>query len=61
MNLIKLQKCVVNHEEYLRKLVRILNEKEKYSPDRDAFDYYGIRDIEIYLMMLVKKIITNQY
>ena len=35
------------NEEYLRKLVRILNDKEKYSPyDRDDFDYYGIRDIE---------------
>ena len=33
--------------EYLRKLVRILNDKEKYSPyDRDDLDYYGIRDIE---------------
>ena len=31
--------------EYLRKLVRILNDKEKYSPyDRDGLDYYGIRD-----------------
>ena len=35
------------NEEYLWKLVRILNDKEKYSPyDRDDFDYYGIRDIE---------------
>ena len=35
------------NEEFLRKLVRILNDKEKYSPyDRDDFDYYGIRDIE---------------
>ena len=35
------------NDEYLRKLVRILNDKEKYSPyDRDDFDYYGIRDIE---------------
>ena len=35
------------NEEYRRKLVRILNDKEKYSPyDRDDFDYYGIRDIE---------------
>ena len=34
------------NDEYLRKLVRILNDKEKYSPyDRDDFDYYGIRDI----------------
>ena len=35
------------NEEYLRKLVRILNDKEKYSLyDRDDLDYYGIRDIE---------------
>ena len=35
------------NDEYLRKLVRNLNNKEKYSPyDRDDFDYYGIRDIE---------------
>ena len=34
------------NDEYLRKLVRILNNKEKYHPyDRDDFDYYGIRDI----------------
>ena len=33
--------------EYLRKLVRILNDKEKYGPyDRDDFDYFEIRDIE---------------
>ena len=32
------------NEEYFRKLVRILNDKEKYSPyDRDDLDYYGIR------------------
>ena len=35
------------NDEYLRKLVRILNNKEKHSPyDRDDLDYYGIRDIE---------------
>ena len=35
------------NDEYLRKLVRNLNNKEKYSPyDRDDFDYYGIRDTE---------------
>ena len=34
--------------EYLRKLVRILNDKGKHSPyDRDDIDYYGMRDIEI--------------
>ena len=33
--------------EYLRKLVRFFNDKEKHSPyDRDDLDYYGIRDIE---------------
>ena len=33
-----------NHE-YLTKLVRNLNRKEKYNLyDRDDFDYYGIRD-----------------
>ena len=32
--------------EYLRKLVRVLNDKEKCSLyDRGDFDYYGIRDI----------------
>ena len=35
-------------QEYLRKLVRILNDKERHSLyDRDVFDYYGIRDILI--------------
>ena len=34
--------------KYLRKLVRILNNKEKYGPgNRDDFDYYGITDIPI--------------
>ena len=34
------------NDEYLRKLVKILNNKEKYHPyDRDNFAYYGIRDI----------------
>ena len=34
-------------DEYLRKLVRNLNNKEKYHPyDCDALDYYGMRDIE---------------
>ena len=36
-----------NIDEYLRKLVKNLNNKEIYTPyDRDDFDYYGIRDIE---------------
>ena len=44
------------NDEYLRKLVRILNDKGKHSPyDRHNLDYYGKRDIE----RLVKKIITN--
>ena len=35
------------NNEYLRKLVRILNNKEKYIPyDRDDRDYYRIRDIK---------------
>ena len=35
------------NDEYLRKLLRILNDKEKHAPyDRDDHDYYGIRDIE---------------
>ena len=35
------------NDEYLRKLVRILNDKEKHSPyDPDGLDYYGKRDIE---------------
>ena len=35
------------NDEYLRKLVRIFNDKEKHAPyDRDDLDYYGIRDIE---------------
>ena len=34
------------NDEYLRKLVRILNDKEKHSPyDHEDLDYYGIRDI----------------
>ena len=50
------------NDEDLRKIVGKLNNKEKYSPyDRDDFDYYGIRDIEIYLMRLVKKTVINQY
>ena len=35
------------NDKYLRKIVRILNDKEEYSLyDGDDFDYYGIRDIE---------------
>ena len=34
-------------QDYIRKLVRILNDKEEHSLyDRDDFGYYGIRDIE---------------
>ena len=44
-NLSELEK--EENDEYLRKLVSNLNDKEKYSPyDRDDFDYHGIRDIE---------------
>ena len=36
------------NDEYLRKLVRILNNKEKYGPsNRDNFDYDEITDIPI--------------
>ena len=36
------------NDEFLQKLVRILNDKEKHiSNGRDDLDYYGIRDIEI--------------
>ena len=36
------------NDEYLRKLVRILNNKEKHGPnDRDDIDYFGIRDLFI--------------
>ena len=35
------------NDEYLGKLVRILNNKEEHGPnDHDDFDYFGIRDIE---------------
>ena len=38
------------NDEYLRKLVRILNDKEKHSLyDRVDLDYYGIKDIPILL------------
>ena len=38
------------NNEYLRKLVRILNDKEKHGPhNRDDLDYNGITDIEILL------------
>ena len=36
------------NDEYLRKLVRILNDKEKYCQvNGDDFNYYGIIDISI--------------
>ena len=58
--------------EYLRKLVRILNDKEKHSPyDRDDLDYCGIRDIEnlfdevseedYYKSILVKSFFKGNY
>ena len=47
--------------DYLVKLVKTVNKKEKYQyHDRDDLDYYGIKDIEIYLVMLMMLIITNQ-
>ena len=37
-----------SNDEYLIKLARILDDKEKYGPgDRDDLDYYGIMDIPI--------------
>ena len=57
------------NDEYLRKLVRILNDKEKNSPyDRDDLDYYGIRDSEeeaseedYYKPILVKSSFKSNY
>ena len=50
------------NDEYLRKLVRIINNKEKHGPgDRDDFDYFGIRQIENLFNGVLKKSITNQY
>ena len=48
----------IEENEYLRKLVRILNDKEKYSPyDRDDFDYFEIRDID----NLLDEVSKNDY
>ena len=49
--------------EYLRKFVRIVDNKEKFCPgNHDDFDYNGITDIPILFgVRLVKKIIANQY
>ena len=45
------------NDEYLRKLVRNLNNKEKYSLyDRDDFDCYGVRD-----NFLFDKVIEEDY
>ena len=49
------------NDEYLRKLVRILNNKEYSLYDRDDFDYYEIREIENLFNEVSEKIITNQY
>ena len=60
------------NDEYLRKLVRILNSKEKYGLyDRDDFDYYGIRDTkslfdeaseeDYYKQILVKSYFQGNY
>ena len=46
------------NDEYVRKLVRILNDKEKHSPyDRDDLDYYGIRGMN----NLFDKVIEEGY
>ena len=51
----------------LEKLVRILNDKEKYGPyDRDDLDYYGIGDIEnlfdeVYEEHFYKSILVKSY
>ena len=60
------------NDKYLRKLVRILNNKEEHDPnDRDDFDYFGIRDIEnlfdmvneegYYKPILVKRFVNGNY
>ena len=39
-------------DEYIRKLVRILNNKEKYNPyNRDDFDYYRIRTKQFWVLV----------
>ena len=44
------------NDEYLRKLVRILTNKETYGPgDRNDFDHYGITDIPILFSKTSKK------
>ena len=44
------------NDEYLKKLVRILDNKQKYCPsDCDDFDYYGITDIPILFSKVSKK------
>ena len=50
------------NDEYLRKLIRFLNNKEKCGPgNRDDFDYNGKQIYQFHLVRLVKKIITNKY
>ena len=50
------------NDKYLRKLIRIFNNKKEHGPNnRNDFDYFGIRDIEIYLIRLMKKSITSHY
>ena len=47
--------------DHLVKLVKNLDKKEEYKyHDHDDLDYYGIRDIEN-LIMIMMMIITNQY
>ena len=53
---------IEKNDEYLRKLARILNDKEKYGPgDRDDFYYYGITDMPILFSETSKENYTNQY
>ena len=47
-----------------KRRVKIPDKKEAYKyHDRDDLDYYGIRDVKIYLVMLMLMMIisTNQY
>ena len=49
-------------DEYLRILVTILNNKEKYGLyDHDDIHYYGIRDIENLFDKISEEDYTNQY
>ena len=48
--------------DYLVKVVRTLDRKEKYKyHDCDDLDYYGIKDIENLFSNVADGIITNQF